>query len=162
MVPGDPGRGAAAQGSAVLSSVRRERRDRVHRLCVGAEPAAGQLRGAGPSPTGRRGLRPRRQGQLPAAQHHAELKTEARRCGALSFRDDVAAYFGAAGAPCCCSSFLRSSSAFFCRSSCIFFCCSSYTFGSVAGPSFALAKSESASGKLTIWFCRLTAWMVSI
>src|SRR3954467_1700206 len=42
-----PGGGAAAQRPAVLSPVRGERGDRVHRLRVGAEPAAGYFGRAG-------------------------------------------------------------------------------------------------------------------
>ena len=65
---------------------------------------------------------------------------------AFSLSEADAYCFGAAGAgagaappgaaaPFWASSFLRSSSAFFCSCSCSFFCCSSSTFGSIAGPS---------------------------
>src|SRR5689334_24286525 len=38
MVPFHPAGRAAEQGPAVLSSAGRERRHRIHRLCLGAEP----------------------------------------------------------------------------------------------------------------------------
>src|SRR5262249_32925458 len=56
VVSGAPGRGTAAQGPAVLSPVRRERRDRVCRLRVGAEPAARHVGRADPSSARRRGV----------------------------------------------------------------------------------------------------------
>ena len=46
MVPVDPRRGAAAQGSALLPPARREFGNRVHRLCLRAEPARRQRRRA--------------------------------------------------------------------------------------------------------------------
>src|SRR5262245_4465861 len=73
MVRVDPGRSPAAQGSAVLSPVRRECGDRVHRLCVGAESAARHVRRAGAPPTGCRGVRERRVGQLSPPQRGSQL-----------------------------------------------------------------------------------------
>jgi hypothetical protein len=64
---------------------------------------------------------------------------------------------GAGAAPSLLSSFLRASSARFCSSSCSFFCCSSNTFGSVGGPSLALAKSTRGNGKLMAEPARLIA-----
>ena len=82
---------------------------------------------------------------------HAFAGIEKARRGA-PFRRSEAPYqrAGAGGWPPWgwLSSFLRASSARFCSSSCSFFCCSSNTFGSVGGPSFALAKSVSGNGKL--------------
>src|SRR5271169_4608966 len=46
VVPVDPTRSAPGQGSAVLSPARRECRQRVRRLCLGAESRAGYFRRA--------------------------------------------------------------------------------------------------------------------
>src|SRR5262245_52004086 len=73
MVRVDPRRSPAAQGSAVLSPVRRERGDRVHRLCVGAESVARHVRRAGAPPAGGRGVRERRVGQLSPPQRGSQL-----------------------------------------------------------------------------------------
>ena len=73
VVPIHPGRGAPAQGPAVLSSVRGERGERVHRLCVGAESAAGHFRRAGAPSAGRRGVRKGSRWRLPAAGLVTEL-----------------------------------------------------------------------------------------
>ena len=48
-----PAESAPAQGPAVLSPVRRERGDRIRRLCLGAEPAARQFGRADPPSAGR-------------------------------------------------------------------------------------------------------------
>src|SRR6266478_1489790 len=73
MVPIDPRGDPPGQGPAVLSSVRGERGERIHRLCFRAELAARYVRRAGAPSSGRRGVRAGREGQLPAAQFTAEL-----------------------------------------------------------------------------------------
>src|SRR5215470_15217043 len=75
MVRVDPRRSPAAQGSAVLPPVRRERRDRVHRLCVGAESLARHVRRAGAPPAGGRGFREGRIRQLSPPQRRSQLAT---------------------------------------------------------------------------------------
>ena len=50
MVRGHPCRRAAAQGPALLPSARRKFGNRIHRLCLGAEPARGSVGRAGPPP----------------------------------------------------------------------------------------------------------------
>ena len=120
-------------------------RNRIRRLCVGAEPVARHVGQAGPPSAGRRGVRARRQRRLQAAQRDAELIASVARIakgpprgGPLCFVGRSLASGGAPGAAACggwLSSFLRASSARFCSSSCSFFCCSSNTFGSVGGPS---------------------------
>src|SRR6516165_10931347 len=84
MVPIDPRGDPPAQGPAVLSSVRGERGERIHRLCFRAEPAARYVRRAGAPSPGRRGVRAGREGRLPAAQFTAELTwTGSRLQGAV-------------------------------------------------------------------------------
>src|SRR5215467_8914277 len=75
MVRVDPGRSPAAQGSAVLPPVRRERGDRIHRLCVGAESLARHVRRAGAPPAGGRGVREGRIRQLSPPQRRSQLAT---------------------------------------------------------------------------------------
>ena len=73
----DPGRNPAAQGSAVLSFVCRERRDRIRRLRVRAKSVAGYDRRAGAASASRRGLRQRRQGRLSPAHSLGALTKQA-------------------------------------------------------------------------------------
>src|SRR5215467_4806150 len=70
-----PRRPPTAQGSAVLPPVRRERRNRIHRLCVGAESPARHVRRAGAPPAGGRGVRKGRIRQLSPPQRRSELAT---------------------------------------------------------------------------------------
>src|SRR4051795_4127653 len=72
MVSVDSSRGAAAQGAAVLPPLRRERRNRVRRVCVGAEPSARHVRRADPTPASARGVRLRRQ-ELPPPRRAIQL-----------------------------------------------------------------------------------------
>ncbi len=74
-----PAEVAAAQGPAVLSSVRRERRDRIRGLCLGAEPVAGRERRAGAPSASRRSLHQRRQRRLSSARRTAALKPRVTR-----------------------------------------------------------------------------------
>src|SRR5580698_11151345 len=68
MVRGDPGGSPSAQGPAVLSSVRRERRNRIRRLRVRAEFIAGQQRRAGAASPSRGSFRPGRPRRLSPAR----------------------------------------------------------------------------------------------
>ena len=63
----DPGGRSSAQGSAVLSSVRRERRDRVRRIRFRAKSLTGYERRAGAASASRGNLRQGRQRRLPSA-----------------------------------------------------------------------------------------------
>src|SRR5262249_58808209 len=82
-----------AQGPAVLSSVRGERGERIHRLCFRAEPAARYVRRAGPPSPGRRGVRAGREGQLSAAQFTAELTPGRGRGCKVSSRQGLRGFF---------------------------------------------------------------------
>src|SRR5262249_16995131 len=93
MVPIDPRGDPPAQGPTVLSSVRRERGERIRRLCFRAEPAARYVRRAGAPSPGRRGVRAGREGQLPAAQFTAELTPERGRGGKVSSRQGAREIF---------------------------------------------------------------------
>src|SRR5204862_3255524 len=73
-VPVDAGGGAAAQGATVLSAARGERGNRIHRVCLRAEPAGRYLRRAGASSAGCGDIRVRRQRPRPPAQFIAQLK----------------------------------------------------------------------------------------
>ena len=55
---GDPQGSAPAQGSALLPPARRELRDRIHRVCVRAEPARGRIGRAGQASAAARAVRP--------------------------------------------------------------------------------------------------------
>ncbi len=144
----DPGGRSSAQRSAVLSSVRRERRDRIRRVRFRAKSLARYERRAGAASASRGGLRQGRQRRLPSAFSDLALSERqafvprpsqhAREAPPGCYGVLPACGAGAAcdwGVPCCCSSFLRASSARRCSSSCSFFCCSSNSFGSVGGPS---------------------------
>src|SRR3954465_7649384 len=74
VVPVDPGGGSAAQGPAILSLVRRECGERIHRVRVRAESLARHVGGTGAPSSGRRGVRAGREGKLPTAQLTAELR----------------------------------------------------------------------------------------
>src|SRR5262245_56263609 len=86
MVAGDSGRDQAAQGSAVLSPVRRERRDRIRRLCLGAELASRYVRRAYPPSAGGGGVREGCRRRLSAAQFPDQLTTADSCIGACPFR----------------------------------------------------------------------------
>src|SRR6266850_511349 len=73
MVVVDPRRCPASQGSAVLSSARREFGIGIRRLRLRAEPIARQFRRADPAFASRRDFREGQVGQLPPAQSFAEL-----------------------------------------------------------------------------------------
>ena len=62
---GNPGRDPTFEGAALLSSARGERRDRIRRLRLRAEPSAGRQWGAGAPSAGSRSLRQLREGSLP-------------------------------------------------------------------------------------------------
>src|ERR1700722_12103421 len=73
MVACHSGRSAAAQGSALLSPLRRKRRYRICRLCLGAEFAPRYIRHAGAPPAGRRSVHPRRRRRLSRQKRPPEL-----------------------------------------------------------------------------------------
>src|SRR5262245_58036884 len=90
MVAVDSGRGAAAQGPAVLSLARGKFRDGIRRLCLRAESAARRFRRADPPFAGRRDLCEGQVRRLPSAQPIVELgdisgKQKRRPTGRLSF-----------------------------------------------------------------------------
>src|SRR5215467_191083 len=93
MVPIDPRGDPPAQGPTVLSSVRGERGERIHRVCFRAEPAVRYVRRAGAPSPGRRGVRAGREGQLPAAQFTAELTPGRGRGGKVSSRQGAREIF---------------------------------------------------------------------
>src|ERR1700737_4837371 len=73
MVVVDPRGGPASQGSAVLSSARREFRIGIRRLRFGAKSAARRFRRADPAFAGRRDFHKGQIGRLSPAQSVAEL-----------------------------------------------------------------------------------------
>src|SRR5260370_8421468 len=87
MVVVDPRGRPASQGSAVLSSARREFGIGIRRLRFRAEPFARQFRRADPAFASRRDFREGQVGQLPPAQSLAELTFAAlvsrTRCSVL-------------------------------------------------------------------------------
>src|SRR6185295_15419772 len=149
MVVVDPRGRSASQGPAVLSPARGKFGIRIRRLCLRTKPAAGRFRRTDPAFAGGRDLREGQVRRLPPAQSIAELASnlfrqrKRRLSGAFLFVERRGAYFAAGLAPAApaASSFFRCSSARFCSSSCSFFWFSSNTFGSVGGPSKALANS---------------------
>jgi len=163
----DPGRGSAAQGSAVLPSLRRKRRNRICRLCLGTEPRRRHFRRPSASSSGRRDFHSgerrrlsREGGQPPLSSRRHDVRhkeTPANHAGVFvgggvhapmdylpAGALPAGAGAGAAAPPLLASSLPRSSAAFFSMSSWSFFCRSSRTFGSIAGPSKALRSWPAA------------------
>src|SRR6185437_6032630 len=76
MVAVDPRRGPAAQGSAVLSSARRELGIGIRRLRIRAKSVARRFRRADPALAGRRDFCQRQVGRLSAPESVAELNAD--------------------------------------------------------------------------------------
>src|SRR5687768_9097009 len=79
MVAVDPGGRQALEGPALLSPVRRERRDRVYRLRVRAEPVARYIRRASAQSDDPGDVRSGRKWRLPGEAYHRQLIAAARQ-----------------------------------------------------------------------------------